>query len=176
MLVQQGFTDGSAVQLSPSDDPPFFAMGAKDDEVTIWYWKAAWKKDLERGHGSLKDAHPNMPTDHHSFGAPDGPAYHTAEHTGNPVSQKHHASSVENLGAEGFGTLTTRAAGAQNIDGQAQWEKGKWSVVFVSDLEDGAGATPGETISIALALWDGDAGDRNGQKSVTIWHKLRIEE
>lgn len=175
LLSQHGFTDGAAIQLSASDDPPFFAMGAENDEVSIWFWKAAWKKDLERGHGSLRDAHPNMPVEHHNFGAPDSVAFHTGEHAGNPVSQRSHSSSVENLGAEGFGTLTTRATGAQKIDGKAHWEKGKWSVVFVSDLKGDTGAGPGETISIALALWDGSAGDRNGQKSVTMWHKLRIQ-
>lgn len=176
MLRQKEFTDGAAIQLSAGDNPPFFAMGSKDDEVTIWYWKAAWKKDLERGHGSLRDAHPNMPVEHHDHGAPGGPAYHTAAHAGNPVSQKAHPSAVENLGAGGFGTLTTRAAAVQNIKGEAHWENGKWSVVFVSNLEGDAMVSPGETISIALALWDGNAGDRNGQKSVTIWHKLEIQK
>lgn len=175
MLNQDGFTDGAALQLSPSDDPPFFAMGAEDDEVSIWYWRAAWKKDLERGRGSLKDVHPNMPVEHHNFGAPEGSAYHTGEHVGNPVS-RHHVSSVENLGAEGFGTLTTRSAVAQTIAGRAHWEKGKWSVVFVGDLKAAVGARPGNTISIALALWNGSAGDRNGQKCVTIWHKLKIQD
>ncbi|MDP6490624.1 MAG: c-type cytochrome [Kiritimatiellia bacterium] len=175
MLAQHGFTDGSAVQLSSSDDPPFFAMGAKDDEVSIWYWKAALTKDMARGRGTVADAHPNMPREPHNFGAPDGPPFHTGEHAGNPVSQTCPVSPVESLGAAGFGTLTTRGAAAQTITGEAHWEKGRWSVVFVSDLKDGAGATPGDTISIALALWDGAAGDRNGQKSVTIWHKLRIE-
>jgi hypothetical protein len=33
----------------------------------------------------------------------------------------------------------------------------------------------GQTVHVALAVWDGNVGDRNGQKSVTIWHRLKLE-
>jgi DMSO reductase family type II enzyme heme b subunit len=32
----------------------------------------------------------------------------------------------------------------------------------------------GDGVYIAFACWDGSAGDRNGQKNVTIWQRLQI--
>jgi hypothetical protein len=29
---------------------------------------------------------------------------------------------------------------------------------------------------VAFAVWDGAAGDRDGLKSVTIWHELALED
>ena len=34
---------------------------------------------------------------------------------------------------------------------------------------------PGDHLSVAFAIWDGQARDRNGQKMVSIWHDLRLE-
>jgi DMSO reductase family type II enzyme heme b subunit len=52
-------------------------------------------------------------------------------------------------------------------------------VVFVRDLAPGRDGdvefAPGQTVHVAIAVWDGSAGDRNGQKSVTIWHRLELE-
>jgi hypothetical protein len=31
-------------------------------------------------------------------------------------------------------------------------------------------------VSVAFALWDGAARDRNGQKLVSIWHDLTLEK
>jgi DMSO reductase family type II enzyme heme b subunit len=41
--------------------------------------------------------------------------------------------------------------------------------------DDGVSLKPGETCSIAFALWDGAARDRNGQKLISIWHDLKLE-
>jgi DMSO reductase family type II enzyme heme b subunit len=35
--------------------------------------------------------------------------------------------------------------------------------------------TPGTTVPVAFAVWNGSAGDRDGKKSVTIWQELHIE-
>jgi DMSO reductase family type II enzyme heme b subunit len=63
---------------------------------------------------------------------------------------------------------------------------GRWSVVLLRALP-AAGAEgrtaaaaalprPGSRASVAFAVWDGSAGDRNGTKSVTIWHDLQLED
>jgi hypothetical protein len=31
-------------------------------------------------------------------------------------------------------------------------------------------------VNVAFAVWNGSQMDRNGQKSVTIWHRLKFEE
>ena len=52
------------------------------------------------------------------------------------------------------------------------------TVVFVRDLKTQDGDIvfdPQSPVSIGVAAWDGSAGDRNGQKSVTIWHRLVLD-
>ena len=68
----------------------------------------------------------------------------------------------------------------QLADGLATRTKTGWQVAFVHKLgaeEEGDDVVlaPGKSLSIAFAVWDGHAGDRNGQKSVTIWHQLVLE-
>jgi DMSO reductase family type II enzyme heme b subunit len=33
---------------------------------------------------------------------------------------------------------------------------------------------PASVVSVAFAVWNGSAGDRDGKKSVTIWQDLKI--
>ena len=83
---------------------------------------------------------------------------------------------MENLVAGGFGTLTH--ADVQDVGGAGVWCEGRWRVLFARDFEPGAGGfaqfAPGETTSVAFAVWDGGAGDRNGQKSIASWIELAI--
>jgi DMSO reductase family type II enzyme heme b subunit len=88
---------------------------------------------------------------------------------------------VECLIARGFGTLTSRGPTAQVARGGARRSVDGWAVVFLHPLgaeehDDAVVLEPGRTLSIAFAVWDGAAGDRNGQKSVTIWHRISIEK
>jgi DMSO reductase family type II enzyme heme b subunit len=34
----------------------------------------------------------------------------------------------------------------------------------------------GSTVPVGFAVWNGNAGDRDGKKSVTIWQELKIEK
>jgi complex iron-sulfur molybdoenzyme family reductase subunit gamma len=87
---------------------------------------------------------------------------------------------VENAVAQGQGTLTTQPGIDDSVDGDGQWLDGRWSVVLLRDLSKPASGDvlprPGEALSVAFAVWDGSAGDRNGSKSVTIWHQLELEQ
>ncbi len=174
----QDFTDGAAVQFSAAADPPLFAMGSADSPVNIWHWKAVWEHDRAAGVAKLEDAYPAMPGDLHP-GKPNDDVYMTATSVGNPVAPVQRTSSVEDTNAGGFGTLTDQGKAGQNVDGKAVWADGRWDVMFVRDLRSGQAGdiplTPGRHISIAFAVWDGAAGDRNGQKSVSIWQRLAIE-
>ncbi len=83
-------------------------------------------------------------------------------------------SPVEDLNAEGFGSLTTQAH--QDVDGKGNWNNDRWTVVFkralktkdVNDTQFTGNKTP-----IAIAIWNGQNKERNGQKAVTQWHTLR---
>ena len=83
-------------------------------------------------------------------------------------------SSIEDLNAEGFSTLTTQAV--QNVDGGGNWSNDRWEVVFKRSLTTGdANDTQfkGSKAAIAFAIWNGANKERNGQKAVTQFHELR---
>ena len=45
----------------------------------------------------------------------------------------------------------------------------------VASPDDGVALVPGQTASVAFAVWDGAHRDRNGQKQVSIWQDLVLE-
>lgn len=101
--------------------------------------------------------------------------YNPGRATGNILSDNSmRHSPVEDLNAEGFGSLTTQAT--QNVDGKGNWSNNRWAVVFkrslsTSDAND-TQFTSGKT-SMAIAIWNGANKERNGQKAVTQFHELR---
>ena len=195
-LKQRDFSDAAAIQFSGSDDPPFFAMGSKKHAVNIWYWNASRQRDMAAKYQDVHNAFPNAVSDvYQSLQKPPYGRYSpisefaTAKHdptfltgwgSGNSMSTPQRTTSVENLGARGFGTLTSQPHATQVVTGGARWEKGFYEVVLVRPIASSANGNvvlkPGKTVSVAFAIWDGHAGDRNGQKSVTIWHRLTLEK
>ena len=100
--------------------------------------------------------------------------FNTGRATGNILSDaRMRVSSVEDLNAEGFSTLTTQAH--QDVDGEGNWRNNRWAVVFKralktgdgNDTQFGGGKTP-----MAIAIWNGGNKERNGQKAVTQWNTL----
>ena len=178
---QQLFTDGVAVQLAPAGDPPFFAMGAAREPVTIWHWKAAWEEDKVKGFTTAASRLPHMPVGEDGYpGHPGERTYLTASAARNPVSERRRVTTAETSSARGFGTLTPRFPFAQNVKAAGVRTESGWAVVFTRSLR-GAGEpdvnlTAGTPVAVGFAVWDGRARDRNGQKSVTIWHELELEE
>ena len=68
---------------------------------------------------------------------------------------------------------------SQVVTAHGNWGAGRWTVVLRRPLhippDAGLALAPGARGSIAFALWDGAARDRNGQKLVSIWHDLTLE-
>lgn len=172
----QAFADAAAVQFpaDPTQPLPPFTMGGPNAHVNIWQWKALWQADAERGFSTTLSRYPNTYTDYYPGG--EDTLYKPALHVGNPLAQRDRESPVENLVARGFGTLTH--ADVQDVGGAGVWREGRWRVLFARDFEPGAGSlaqfAPGQTTSVAFAVWDGGAGDRNGQKSIASWIELAI--
>ncbi len=80
---------------------------------------------------------------------------------------------VENLMAGGFGTLTMKDGGSQNVFGKGKWKEGKWSVVFkrtFSGTEGNAKFTMGKFTPVSFAVWNGKEGNVNGRKAVSVWY------
>jgi hypothetical protein len=97
---------------------------------------------------------------------------------GNIVSDPQRNSPAEDLTAQGFGTLTARPRVDQKVDANGVYGEGSYRVMFrrtLSPTGNGAAAlTPGTSVPIGFAVWNGSAGDRDGKKSVTIWQELKI--
>ena len=191
-MLLQHFSDGVALQFSDEEDPPFFGMGSQGQLVSFWHWKAAWQKEVSTGE-DIGQKYPNLAVDWYpsdtayKYGQPfeareaqvsqQDPLFITGKGAGNPISHSHRQSVFEKARAQGFGTLTT-----DRFEGKVQglWEKGRWHVVFHRQLAATASEdiqfSPKKDMSLALAVWDGNERDRNGQKNVSIWNKLLIEK
>jgi mono/diheme cytochrome c family protein len=186
------FGDAAAMQFSTDKDPPFFGMGDGAAPVNIWLWKAAWERDLLTRDNpplpyprammdfdiSVKRPGPSSAATGASKVEERDPKFYAGWGAGNLIANPHRPASVENLNAKGFGTLQARAALAQSVRGKGVWSRGAWRVMFVRSLAaPGKGDVefrPGQNVQVGFAVWDGQAGDRNGQKSVTIWHDLAL--
>lgn len=183
------FGDAAAIQFSLGEkDPPLFVMGARDNLVNIWHW-AAPPVDVEATYaGMAVDDYPlaGKPYPRKEMGHPPIAAsratrtpFVSAWAAGNPISTPGLARPFMDLNAGGFGTLQPQGPKDQNVQGQARWSRGKWRVVFTRSMESpgkqDAQLLAGSIHPIGFAVWDGFRRDRNGQKSVTTWYKLRIE-
>ena len=186
----QDFRDAAAVEFSLDPDPPLFAMGELGRKVNIWMWKSERQADLEPAFQELDKIYPNIGIDsypnfqrapveqptRHALTLESDPTYVTGWGAGNIVSNPTPASAAEDLTAEGFGTLRARPRVDQSVDAVGIYSTGSYRVVFRRALDssgpDAVSFRPGDRASIAFAVWNGSAGDRDGKKSVTIWQEL----
>lgn len=195
-IKAESFRDAVAIQLSVEKtdlpDKPYFCMGQEDQVVNIWHWKADWQNDAGgQKMWDMEDEYPGMFADNY-IGEVGGKTFITHTYTGardeglfnNPGAAVGNIfsdgalrrSPVEDLNAGGFGTLTTQAK--QNVDGNGVWGNNIWNVLFKRPLKtnDGNDAEiAGKNVPVAFAVWDGDNGERNGQKSVSTWYYLALK-
>ena len=175
-------------EISP--EKPFSPrMGDRSKPVNIWHWKADWEKELnvDGGKEHMEDEYPNMFTDF-DFN-PDPIRFHKETYESTPLmaggiaggsllSQANRGRSVEDLNAVGFGTLTSQEH--QDVKGKGSWSNGKWDVVVYRPMatpdENDVQFVPGMSTFFNMAVWNGNEGDRNGQKSVSKrWRPLKID-
>ncbi len=204
VIGPQDFRDQAALQfpVSTSGAPPFQCMGQSGGTTNIWRWNAEWQKDLGKdaaGIWDVDDQYPSIAWDYYfeepaagvtypdQIGRSLGP-FNPGIWSGNILSDPTmRISSVEDLNAAGFSTLTTQMQ--QNVNGNGLWEpygsmKGgccigpTWRVVMtrtltskdVNDVQFRSGAS----IPIAFAVWDGANVERDGQKGISSWFSLRM--
>ncbi len=168
------FADAAALQFpAVAGDEPAYTMGSADHPVSIWQWKAVWQADIDRGFATGLSRYPDTAVD--TYPNRDDPRYNPARYVGNQLADSAHVSPVENLIAEGFGTLTF--AEVQDVSGVGSWRSGTWRALFIRDFDSAAATATfsvGEDTLVAFAVWDGGAGDRNGQKSIAPFIVLGI--
>lgn len=187
----QDFEDMAALQLFAGKPEPFLGMGAADKPVDVWLWNPSIQARAA-DFADMDTAYPHMSVDLYPFEKPgDGkrrhapadqpPDFVTARQAGNLRADPAHGFTASSLQARGFGSSTMRPRLSQAVScrGIYQDKDGRWTVVFRRSLavpaENGLTLAPGDRLSIAFALWDGAARDRNGQKLVSIWHDLKVE-
>lgn len=165
-------SDAVAIQFpvsNPSTTSPF--MGAKGTAVSIINWKAIWQQDVDVSYQQVKDLYPNTWVDTYMFGK------NVAQDAGNPIAQQDRKFPVEELMAEGFGTLTTQKQ--QDARAKGVWKDGKWSVMFTrllksSDKHDPSFVAGGKS-AIAFALWQGADEQVGARKQYAPWVNVEFE-
>ena len=157
------FPDASAIMFPLGEDVPnsTLMMGFMG-RSNIWQWKA----NLDREFWSGKKPEARTYTDYY---------YPFEENETLTVMGLEHASAVNDIIATGIATLTRKNVSL--VEGRGFWIDGTWHVMFrrsltASDPEVDAAFTPGETYSIAFAVWDGASGDRGGRKSISDFVSL----
>jgi len=163
------FSDAVALQFpaKAASSVPSVCMGQADSGVNIWQWRA----DSERGvQAALADAFPRMAID--AVPTTVEPLY-PARAAGNPYAVID-TGPVQNLVATGFGTLGPALERA--VSGHGMYEGGGWAVVFRRPFDAPGPDQPSFGVDtrtdLALAVWNGSKGDRNGQKSVSSFVRL----
>lgn len=173
---QDYFPDGIAVQLALGDvtlhtyghNEPFFGMGNRGKSVNIWHWKAGREKAIA------------AENDREYAGGVDMDTLIYGGMRNNPVAGLTvlKESEVEELNAEGFGTITPQPEDKQNVIGHGEWKDGVWTVVFIRDMikagEWDADLIRDDPVLVAFAVWDGEKEDRNGRKVISVWQRLNV--
>ncbi|MEK7294382.1 MAG: ethylbenzene dehydrogenase-related protein [Nitrospirota bacterium] len=200
----QDFRDQAALQfpVNTSGAPPFQCMGQSGGTVNIWRWNAEWQKDIGKdsaGIWDVDDQYPSLAWDYYfeepaggvtypdRIGRSLGP-FNPGIWSGNILSDPTlRRSSVEDLSANGFSTLTTQAH--QDVIGNGVWEpygavKGgcctgpTWRIVVKRELttsdQNDVQFKAGASVPVAFAVWDGSNVERNGMKGISTWFTLKL--
>jgi mono/diheme cytochrome c family protein len=193
-LRAEDFRDSVAMMFALKGMDTPVAMGSKEKPVNVWHWKADWQIDLEKWQ-DVESIHPGMAVEMYPYekgektianqGNSPPPmteqdkGYQSGWAAGNPMSDPGRKSPVEDLVAAGFGTLTSNLPTLQTVGGKGLWKAGRWAVQMSRTLaapdDCCAGFAAGKETPAAFAVWDGAAGDRAGQKSVTTWFRLVLK-
>jgi hypothetical protein len=179
IIRTEDFEDMAAVQLFRGKQEPFLGMGLTDSALDLWLWRATW--NAKEGWADSKlDDYPLATPEYQRLLKPGEklPEMLTARMAGNQHAHADKGQSAASLSAKGFGTTTFLPKPSQHVSAKSEWKGGRWTVVLRRRLtvgaEEGLSFRPGDHASIAFAIWDGAARDRNGQKLVSIWHDLQI--
>lgn len=182
------FCDAVALMF-PIDKGAVPFMGHKGAKVQILHWKALWQKDVDVGFQDVQDLHPNFWSDVYwfaegkmpfpvtkSFKNPTAMQWFIAHQAGNPVAALSRTQPVEDLIAEGFGTLTTQPS--SGATGRGGWFNDRWTVVIVRSLtgsdQGERSLVPGDKDQIAFAAWQGSDGNVGGRKHWSNWNEFEI--
>jgi len=168
--IAMEFALGEVLLHEHGHNEPFFGMGNRGKVVNIWQWRADWQTEIETKE-KLEYATKGLDLDTMIFGGEVNPVEAL-----NPFRDV----PVEELNAEGFGTLTPQPQTKQNVLGKGVWEDGRWSVVLYRSLDSlnkwDIKFKRKNPVLVAFAIWDGKHQDRNGRKVISMWQRLKALE
>jgi DMSO reductase family type II enzyme heme b subunit len=172
----EDFLDMAAVQLCSAQPEPFLGMGAAKGQVDLWLWRGGTLARPVAVRGPLDEYPFQSAGERAAIKGGKPPDALAARAAGNPNTTSGPNSS---LAARGAGSTTFLPPASQLVTASGEWKDGRWTVVLRRPLQvpdDSLSLMPGKSCSAAFAVWDGAHRDRNGQKFVSIWHDLKVEE
>ncbi|ELY89803.1 ethylbenzene dehydrogenase-related protein [Natrinema altunense] len=150
------YSDAAAIMLRSGSQPPV-AMGASGDPVNIWYWRSSWQHSESDPGGDM-----------YSYPHPDNETK-PGQAAGNPLSKSSYNRYAQNYYATGYGSLTN--AETQPVAANGERTDDGWAVVFQREHDASgqydAAFEDGEQMYLTYAIWDGDADEVNGEKSLS---------
>jgi hypothetical protein len=182
------FSDAAALQFPLQPNTPYM-MGGPNARVQVLQWRALWQKDADEGFQDVQDLHPNYWADLYwfaqgarpfpvpaAFTDPRSHAWFPALQAGNPQASWSRRQPVAELMAEGFGTLTPQSESASMARGV--WSDGRWRLVVCRplvtqdplDYQFSASAAG----QVAVAIWEGAAGNVGGRKQYSNWIRFEV--
>ena len=187
------FQDAVAVAFpsDPAKRTPYFGMGEPNNPVTIYQWKAGWQFGSDY---DVDEHFPNMAVDWYPFTGRGPREIAQASDYGREGAEKvfltswwagstladpalQARTSVEKLTAEGFGTLASVEMEKQDGLGQGVWKDGVWTTLLsIPRAQERFSFSRGRTIPIAFAAWDGSRRERGGEKGISTWYFLSLEQ
>lgn len=174
------FRDAVAIQFPlQTDDRTSTVMGQPGRPVHMLLWRSSWQHVVQSGAKKMTELFPNMVNDftpEERLPRERALQYYPSLVAGNALARRERTTAVEELVAEGYGTVTSHAQ--QRAEGTGVHSGNGWMVTIVLPMSGGAGQVslaPGQTTSLAAAVWDGAKGDRGARKQWAPWTTLRLD-
>lgn len=180
------FGDGAAIQFPviAGGDVPDGAMGQKGRPVRIHQWKASWQDRIDKKVDVVAALYPNAVADHYPPEAARDErsradlerAFVPAIAVGNPVTAGRSDAPLQDMVAEGFGSLTVERE--QVSSGRGGHDGSGWTITIARpfDTSPDNALVPGKRTYMALAVWDGSAGNSGARKMRSGWIPLSVED
>lgn len=165
--------DAAAVMfpLQVMEQPSSLMMGFLG-RVNIWHWKANWDAAVWGKHAT-----PSAPRAADFYPFEDDPTFYPGQAAGNLRGELTRTSAVEDILAEGPGSITAKPE--QVVRGRGLWLAGHWAVVLERALTTPSAEDfqfrPRQKAPMALAAWDGFRGEKGSRKSITDWVWLTLQ-
>ena len=168
-----------------------YKMGLVDFPVQIIQWKAIWQKDIDEHFQDVQDLHPNYWADLYWFAEGEFPYpvpdafqrtesldWFVAYRAGNPMAELYREHPVQEMIAEGFGTLTNQPLVASVAHGT--WTNGRWEVTIARPMETSDTGdfqfTPGTRDVVAFAVWEGGVHNVGARKQHSQWIIFEVQQ